>query len=260
MRLAFDLDGVLADLESALQREANRLFSEGTLASGATDDGRKQQIPDGGRSLLPQSDADATEPAPAADGESVSAVALPSLTPRQNAILWREVRGITNFWETLGEVEEGATRRLASLARERRWDVVFLTSRPSTDGDTVQVQTQRWLEQKGFPLPSTLVVDGSRGKIASALELDVVVDDRPENCLDVVAESQARAILIWPGGESTVPANARRLQIGCVSGARACLDLLAEAEPSGQPKTGLAARLRQLLRLSVPPRRAAARH
>ena len=63
----------------------------------------------------------------------------------------------------------------------------------------MQRQSQRWLQRMGFPLPSVYVVHGSRGQIAKALQIDVVVDDRPENCLDVVLESQAGAILRLAG-------------------------------------------------------------
>src|SRR6476661_5484879 len=83
-------------------------------------------------------------------------------------------------------------------------------SRASSSG------SQRWLESKGFSLPSVFVVQGSRGRIADALGLDIVVDDRPENCLDVVVDSKARAILVWREDESLLPAAARRLGIGVV--------------------------------------------
>ena len=65
-------------------------------------------------------------------------------------------------------------------------------------------------ESKGFTLPSVFVVQGSRGRIAAALGLDIVVDDRPENCLDVVVDSKARAILVWREDEKLLPSAARR--------------------------------------------------
>ena len=108
---------------------------------------------------------------------------------RQQRRLWRHVETIENFWETLQELEPGVIQQLAAQARDRRWEIIFLTKRPETAGSTAQVQTQRWLESKGFTLPSVFVVQGSRGRIASALNLDIVIDDRPENCLDVVVDS-----------------------------------------------------------------------
>ena len=57
-------------------------------------------------------------------------------------------------------------------------------------------------------------------------QLDVLVDDRPENCLDVAIDSSARAILVWRGGEDKVPGSARQLGIGAVTSIAECLDIL----------------------------------
>ena len=138
------------------------------------------------------------------------------MTARQQRRLWQHVESIENFWEGLAELEPGVIRRLATLAADRRWEIIFLTKRPETVGVTAQVQTQRWLESKGFTLPSVFVVQRSRGRIAAALGLDFVVDDRPENCLDVVVDSKARAILVWrdearqPAHRGAAPRHRRR--------------------------------------------------
>ena len=132
-----------------------------------------------------------------------------NMTSRQQRKLWRHVETIENFWETLSENEPGVVARLAKIAIDRRWEVIFLTKRPQTAGATAQVQSQRWLESKGFPLPSVFVVQGSRGRIAAALDLAIVVDDRPENCLDVVVDSKARAILVWRENENLLPGAAK---------------------------------------------------
>jgi hypothetical protein len=123
--------------------------------------------------------------------------------------------------------------------------VLFITSRPRSAGRTVQRQSQRWLAQMGFDLPSVYVVHGSRGQVAAALELDVVIDDRPENCLDVVLESKAGAILVWRGGEKTVPASAKRLGIATVSTVAEVLDALVNADRA-ESGTTLLDRLRRL--------------
>jgi hypothetical protein len=90
----------------------------------------------------------------------------------------------------------------------------------------VQIQSQRWLETHGFRYPSVFVVQRSRGKIADALELDAVVDDRPENCLDVVVDSKAKPILIWPGDAKNVPPGAKRLGVRVVTSISEALDVL----------------------------------
>ena len=165
LRLGFDMDGVVADLNAALLREARLLFPGMDLQTTA----RAQAEP------APQPGADG------AAGTDPAEVVPPSLAlnSRQQRQLWDAVKSITNFWETLDETEPGIVTRIAETARARRWEVIFLTSRPSTAGDIVQVQSQRWLRRRGFDLPSLFVVSTSRGRIASALELDVVIDDRP---------------------------------------------------------------------------------
>ena len=240
LRLGFDMDGVLADLNQALVREALRLFP----------DSQESKAPP------PSPGPDAFPAAPGGDVTETTPSSL-ALTSRQERELWDAIRSTRNFWETLDETEPGIVSRLAATATERRWDVIFLTSRPVSAGDPVQIQSQRWLQRLGFPLPALYVVSTSRGRIAHALELDVVVDDRPENCLDVAIDSKARAILIWRGTEGGVPASARRLGIGGVPTVAACLDLLVEADT--EAPDGLVSRLTKLLRLkSSAPARAGA--
>jgi len=237
LRLGFDMDGVVADLNAALLREARLLFPGVDLHTTA----RAQAEP------APQPGADG------GTGADPAEVVPPSLAlnSRQQRQLWDAVKSITNFWETLDETEPGIVTRIAETARARRWEVMFLTSRPSTAGDTVQVQSQRWLRRRGFDLPSLFVVSTSRGRIASALELDVVLDDRPENCLDITIDSKARAVLIWRGEETGVSASARRLGIGGTSSVAECLDLLVEAD-APDAASGLVGRLRKLLGLKTP--------
>ena len=132
------------------------------------------------------------------------------------------------------------------LARARRWEVIFLTKRPETRGATAQIQSQRWLESKGFTLPSVYVVQGSRGLIAAALDLDIVIDDRPENCLDVVADSTARAILVWRD-QKQPPVAARRLGIGTVESVGDCLDILTQIDtPASQERSSLIEHVKRL--------------
>jgi hypothetical protein len=235
LRIGFDMDGVLADLNGALVREAMRIFPGIQILSGGAAD----------------SPATPVTPAESQSPDDPDETAPPSLalSARQERQLWDVIKGISNFWETLDETEPGIVARLSATARARRWDVMFLTSRPRTAGDPVQLQSQRWLERLGFELPALYVVSSARGRIAQALELDVIVDDRPENCLDVAIDSKARAILIWRGDEGGVPASARRLGIGGVGSVGDCLDLLVEADTPDDTAGGMVGRLKKLLRL-----------
>jgi hypothetical protein len=248
LRIGFDLDGVLADMESELVRQAEVLF-------GAPMTRRLQARAAGSPAAAA---AVATGKAEDAAGSSVSteppADAIPPLlklnmTARQQRRLWRHVESIDNFWETLHELEPGVIQRLASIAADRRWEIIFLTKRPASAGATAQVQTQRWLESKGFTLPSVFVVQRSRGRIAAALGLDVVIDDRPENCLDVVVDSKARAILVWRDDESALPTAARRLGIGVVASVNDCLEVLTQLDMTPDQSPGVVNRVMRLLGL-----------
>ena len=197
LRIAFDLDGVLADMESELVRQSEIAVRRGLTPRHGAETARPARRVRRGR-------ADGIAGSRArlrAAGRSAQhdrAPAAPTLASTSDSI--------ENFWEGLDEIEPGVVQRLATLAIDRRWEMIFLTKRPETAGATAQVQSQRWLEAKGFTLPSVFVVQGSRGRIAAALGLDIVVDDRPENCLDVVADSKARAILVWRARDGQPPA------------------------------------------------------
>lgn len=210
IRIGFDLDGVLADMDAAMSAVAERLFGAEATSLSSSD-------------LDPES-------APAETAPESTAAGTRSQNLSRGRDIWREVRKIENFWETLSEIEAGAVARLAALADEYRWEVVFITQRPSTAGDTTQRQSQRWLANLGFVHPSVCVVDASRGKVADALGLDVVVDDRPENCLDVATDSKAKAVLIWRGDQQHVVPNARRLGVEVAGSVGACLDQLAAGQ------------------------------
>jgi hypothetical protein len=228
LRVAFDLDGTIADMQSVLRSEAERLFGkpEPESADGAEVEGSSE---------------DTAPPDPTGL----------TLTRAQHTQLWDHVKTIEDFWERLPEVDPGIVARIAEIAASRRWDVIFLTTRPLVAGATVQVQSQRWLQRHGFPLPSVFVVRRSRGKIAEALELDAVVDDRPENCLDIALDSKTQAILVWPGDSQKVPLGVDRLSVQVVGSIAAALDLLIKMDDErGQPS--LARKLRKLFGRETP--------
>ena len=76
---------------------------------------------------------------------------------------------------------------------------------------------------------------GSRGRVADALALDVVIDDRFENRLDVVTDSKARAILVWRDTDAALPAAAARLGIELVFSMTEALNLLEQTTRAEKP-------------------------
>jgi hypothetical protein len=116
--------------------------------------------------------------------------------------LWRAVANIPNWWLDVPAHEPDQITRLYAEARRRRWEVFFLTSRPPSAGDSVQLQTQVWLEKQGFYLPSVLTIPaGARGELARSLRLDLAIDDRMVNCIEIISASNSKAVLIARGAQ-----------------------------------------------------------
>jgi hypothetical protein len=203
LRIGCDLDGTLADLDSAFQREADQLFG-------------------------PRS------------GTGESAV----LGKRQLRALWTHIGAMENFWMTLAEAEPGAVAQLAAAAAAGAWEIIFLTQRPASAGDTTQRQSQQWLEAHGFDRPSVFVVSGSRGKIAAALDLHVVLDDRPENCADVITDSDAASMLIWRQQPERVPPGVSRLQIDVLYSMADAVERMQQLDRRHQAPRGVFDRIR----------------
>lgn len=157
LRAAFDLDGVIADFRAAFEREARH------HVAGALDPDR-------------------------ADSDTFSNAEMRRI--------WARIQRTPNWWTTVKAYEPAEIARLYEIARRRRWEVVFMTKRPVTAGEPVQFQTQHWLEQHGFHYPAVVTVPGSRGELANALRLDIVVDDQLYNCVDIVTGSHAKALLL----------------------------------------------------------------
>ncbi len=219
LRIGFDMDGTLADLSTAYAqieeclfgpdlaehdrpvpeaREAEQHHNESVTVSATTRDNRR-----GG---------DRRRRGPA-HGDRV----------------WRAIEATPDFWTTLKPLEQGAIARLYALTVGLNWEVFFITQRPATAGATVQLQTQRWLIEHGFPTPSVIPLSGARGKCAAALHLDYLIDDLPQNCVDVLSESSTRSILLVDAGDPIADTSARRLGIGTARSIHEVLDLLVQA-------------------------------
>lgn len=211
LRIGFDMDGVLADFESAYRRVELRLFG---------DDGshHARSVP---------------QPESAPGGEKTAPQPpRPTATARRRARIWRDIEETPDFWRTLDAIDPAVLPRLSELAGRYRWEIFFITQRPETAGETVQRQTQRWLVDRGFELPSVMVLKRSRGKLAEALHLDFVVDDSAKNCVDIISESSAKAILVLRHEKMhhTRPQKAKNVGIGVAASIATCVDLLEEIE------------------------------
>jgi len=206
LRVAFDIYGVLADFRTAFQQAASEAG-----VSARTNDASPSNDP---------------------------------LSSRDIKAIWDHVKRTPNWWVRLHPYEPGQLVRLYELARRWKWEVVFMTRRPSTEGDPVQFQTQWWIEQQGFYYPAVVTVPGSRGELANALRLDVIVDDQLLNCVDVVGGSTAKVLLLLRDGQDTATKDhAASRGIGVVATLEEAIDVLEHMHDSVGERRGRLQRL-----------------
>ena len=180
LRLGIDIDGVLADFRTAFHATAMRCL--------------RHDVEDG-------QDLEAPTPLSAADVRRV----------------WNHIAAAPNWWMDVPAYEPDQIARLYSLTRAGGWEVFFMTKRPPSAGDSVQFQTQWWIERFGFYLPAVMTVPGSRGDIANGLRLDLVLDDQLLNCVEVISAAPTKAVLVHRTDDSAVKQQASNRGIGVVS-------------------------------------------
>jgi hypothetical protein len=218
LRIGFDMDGTLADLASAYADVEDRLFGQDQAL-------HERPTPEAREAEQHRNEASATT----SDNRRTSKRSSHRGGSRHRERVWRTIEETLNFWTTLKPLEPGAITRLYQLTREHNWEVFFITQRPATAGATVQWQTQEWLIQQGFSMPSVIPLSGARGKCAAALQLDYLIDDTPQNCLDVLSDSSTRALLLVDPRDPIAESSARRLGVGTARSINEVLDLLVQA-------------------------------
>ena len=208
LRVGFDLDGVVADFRTAFLEVAARTLGREAIR----------------RPSSPMPDFDAVS---AADAKRV----------------WKVITETPNWWVGLVPYEPAQIARLYQLARRYRWEVTFLTSRIPTTGDSVQFQSQAWLESYGFYMPAVVTVPGSRGEAANALRLDMIIDDQFLNCLEIVGGSQSKAMLILRMGDADLEQQAIDRGIGVVHALNEVIEVLLQLHDILPQKRGVVMRL-----------------
>jgi hypothetical protein len=220
LRVGFDLDGVVADFRTAFLDMAAKHLGPQAI--------RKPDAP------LPDLNAVSAE-----DAKRV----------------WKLITDTSNWWLGLAPYDAAQIARLYQLMRRFRWEVSFLTSRLPTAGDSVQFQSQAWLETYGFYMPAVVTVPGSRGEVANALRLDIVIDDQFLNCLEVIGASQAKAILMLQMGDTSgrnLEQQAKERGIGVVYSLEEAIGVLLHLQDILPQKRGSVMRLAEWFRRKPP--------
>jgi hypothetical protein len=206
IRVGFDIDGVIANFNKTFRETAAKIEGAG-----------------GGH--------DRADPA----ARALAADAMKRV--------WDLIGRTPQWWLQLEPYEADEIGRLYRTSRERRWEVYFMTTRPSSAGETTQFQTQWWLESHGFPLPAVLTVPGSRGDAANALKLDIAVDDRLTNCVDIIAASRSKALMLLRKDDQTIRDQAMARGIGVVATLAAAIDSIEQFEEAKRTTSGRLSRL-----------------
>jgi hypothetical protein len=180
LRIGIDIDGVLADFRSAFHVAARRCL----------------------RHDIEDSD----------DLETVG-----PLSPEDVRRVWDHIAKTQNWWMDVPAYEPDQIARLYSVMRAVGWEVFFMTKRPPSAGDSVQFQTQWWIERFGFYLPAVMTVPGSRGDVANGLRLDMIIDDQLINCVEVISTAPTKAILMLRAADAAAREHAANRGIGVVS-------------------------------------------
>src|SRR5262245_49524113 len=157
--------------------------------------------------------------------------------------VWDHIRRTPQWWLQLEAYEPEQIERIYRTSRERRWEVYFMTTRPSSAGQTTQCQTHWWLESHRFPMPAVLTVPGSRGDAANTLKLDITVDDRLTNCVDIIAASRSKAVLLLRRDDQTVRDQATARGIGVVATLEQAIDAVEQFEAAKRATSGRLSRL-----------------
>ncbi len=170
--------------------------------------------------------------------------------------LWRNVSAASNWWLDVPAYEPDQIERLYAQVRRARWEVFFMTSRPPSAGDSVQLQTQVWLERYGFYLPSVLTTpSGARGELARALRLDLALDDRLVNCLEIISASNAKALMILRApSDPRAGETAEARGIGVVPTLRQALDAVERLDELLSTRRGRLVRLTDWFQVKKDPK------
>lgn len=159
MRIGFDVDGVLADF--------NNSFIERCI-----------QVT--GKDLFPPRPFDI----PCWDYPEHY-----GYTREETSAIWASIKRDPYFWQSLHAYPEAyrTVQQLDWLEWNEFAEVYYVTARPGT---RVKFQTEIWLEEgvhASYSGRKTVLISSHKGLVARALDLDVYIDDKWENCLDVVA-------------------------------------------------------------------------
>lgn len=111
------------------------------------------------------------------------------------AKMWECIEKRPDFWLTLDPLA-GAIETLKQVSRLHGTELWFLTRRP---GATAHHQSVEWLARRAIRYPHVIIVNDikDKGRLASALGLDVYVDDHPETLVEMEKASPTTRLVLF---------------------------------------------------------------
>lgn len=107
---------------------------------------------------------------------------------------WTEIENSGGFWKYLFPYPNAQEdlRALEKLGKQH--EVYFLTKRP---GATAKWESEQWLRGNGFEHP-TVVLCEHKANFCYACDIDLIVDDRPENLIGYIGDRTKRYLFRRP--------------------------------------------------------------
>lgn len=109
--------------------------------------------------------------------------------------VWADAKNTHNFWMDIPVVQRFNHRLMIDL--NSRHDLYFITDRFDTVGGSAVRQTLDWISFNllaGYRSAGVIVAK-NKGPVAASIGLDMFIDDKPENCLEV--ESSAPSCKVY---------------------------------------------------------------
>ena len=98
---------------------------------------------------------------------------------------WAEVKASGFFWKMLFPYPSAHEDLKFLESLKPKHEIYFITSRL---GGTAKPETEEWLAARGITNP-TVIISSKKGLVCKGLEADVIIDDSPDNLLDVFGAS-----------------------------------------------------------------------
>ncbi len=113
----------------------------------------------------------------------------------EESAVWKDICADPTFWQSLPDYADTQASIDYLMTRQQAGDdLYFITSRP---GIAAKVQTERWLRRHKVGNP-TVLISSDKGGCCRALKIDTYIDDRWENVVDTAAIGVRTALLNRP--------------------------------------------------------------